>query len=171
MKTNQGFTYIELLIYIVILSILLTGAIQFMWNITYTRAKSNTMQEYNQNMRYLSQRLSYEIRNASAVNTAVGSSLSLAFADSTRNPTIFTLNSGRVYVGFGSSGSCPTTSPCPITSNKININSLVFANYSTGDTKSINIDYSISATNPNTNSRAEYNYSGTYNGSAELRLK
>lgn len=163
---EQGFTLIELLLYIGIISIFLTGAILFAWDVIYGRVKSSVQREVGANIRLASKRISYEIRSATGINLASGSTLSLGMADSSRNPTIFSLSGGRVYIGYGSSGSCPTSSPCALTSNLVTIPTLIFTNRSTGSS-SYNIEFDITV--DSNAERKEWQYSQSYSGSTEVR--
>jgi prepilin-type N-terminal cleavage/methylation domain-containing protein len=164
-KNQQGFTLIELLIYIALLTIFITGAIFFAWDIIFGRVKSSVQQELNQNMRFASQRIAYEIRNASAINLVSATNLSLAQADSARNPTIISLSAGRIMIGWGSSGSCPTTAPCPLTSSDVAITTLTFTNLSSGN--AANVRFSI--TGQSSGNRTEYQGTQTITGSGEIR--
>lgn len=168
-NNKKGFTLIELLIYIGLLTLIMSATIQFAWDIIYGRVKSQVHQEVSQNLRLATKRIEYEIRNASAINTASGSTLSLAMSDSSRNPTIFTLSGGRIRIGYGSSGNCPTSSPCFLTSNLTNVSALAFTNLSTTNTK--NVRFSITLNHINPSNLKEWQWSQTYNGSAEVRLK
>lgn len=163
---RRGFTLIELLLYIGIISIFLTGAILFAWDIIYGRVKSSVQREVGANIRLASKRISYEIRSATGINIASGSTLSLSTTDASRNPTIFSLSGGRIYLGYGSSGSCPTSNPCALTSNLVSVPTLIFTNHSTGGS-SYNIKFDI--TIASTAQRKEWQYSQTYRGSTEVR--
>jgi len=68
-KRNSGFTLVELILYIALVSIFLTGVIMFTWDILYGRVKSYVQEEVNQNSRFAAKRIIYEIRNASGVNS------------------------------------------------------------------------------------------------------
>lgn len=170
-KTNTkncspGFTLIELVLYIGIISIFLTGAILFAWDFIYGRVKSTVQREVGANIRLSSQRITYEIRNSSGINSVSGSTLSLAMNDTSRNPTVFDLSDGRLRIGYGSGGSCPTTSPCELTSNLVNVSSLTFTDQSSG-TDSFNIKFDI--TIESTADRKEWQLIQSLTGSAELR--
>ena len=104
---NSGFTYIEMILYISIVVIMMNALVPFAWNVIGTGAKSATQQEVSSAARYVSERISFEIRNASDINTGAstfGSSpgtLSLAHSISAQNPTLITLTSGKVTIKQG----------------------------------------------------------------------
>ncbi len=163
----SGFTLVEMILYVAILAIFLTGAILFMWDVTYGRVKSYTHQEVNQNVRLAGKRIMYEIRNAQDLNLPVNpTSISLQMTDSSRNPTVIDLSGGRLRIGYGSGGSCPSTSPCPITSNQVSVTSLNFTNLSSG-TASLNIGFAI--TIESVAQRKEFQKNETFQATAELR--
>lgn len=168
MKKNSGATLVELILYIALLSIFIGGAITFAWDIIYSRVKSNTQRLVSQNLRLASRRIEFEIRNASAITVNDSSTITLTMADSTRNPTIIDLNSGRVQIGVGAGlgGQCSTSARCFLTSNELTISNLTFTNLSSGT--STNIKFSITGVaSGDTN---EFDATQTYTSSVELRL-
>ena len=169
-KSKTGFTLIEIILYIGILSLILTSLIEFSWLIIYSFTKSNTQQELNSNLRLVTNRLVYEIHNATGINSISSTSLSLSNSDPTRNPTIFSLTGNSANIGYGHSGLCPITNPCALTSSNIFISNLQFLNLSPLDGKSLNIKFSLTASMSGS-SRQEYQTSQSYNGSAEVQLK
>lgn len=167
-KIRRGFTLVEMILYVAIVSIFVTAMIEFALNIVYGRVKSYTQQEVNQNMRLAGKRINFEIRNATGVNSVSASSVNLAVSDSARNPTVIGLNGGRLTIGYGVSGSCPTTAPCNLTSNLVNVSNLTFSDLSVSPF-STNIRFSI--TIESSGSVIEQQYPETYAGAAELRSK
>src|SRR6266571_3526280 len=83
---ERGFTLIELIIYIAIVAIILTSLIPFAWNVIEGGAKSATEQEVFANARYVSERIKYEIRNASGINSVSATSISLSETSGAVNP-------------------------------------------------------------------------------------
>lgn len=167
LKAEKGFTLIEMILYVAIIAIFVTSLTSFAWDAIYARVKSYTHQEVNQNLRLASKRILLEIRNASGINEPVGpSSLSLAMNDINRNPTVIDVSGGRLRVGWGSSGPCPVSSPCNLTSNLVNITNLTFTDLSVLP-DSINIKFSLTV--QSTGDRQEYQKTETYESSAELR--
>lgn len=164
-KKEKGFTLIELILYVALSALFMSAAVAFAWDIIYGRVRSYTEQEVNQNMRLAAKRIAYEIRNASAI-TAAGSSLTLAMSDSSRNPTVIDLSGGRVRIGYGSSGSCPTTAPCFLTDDLVTASGLSFTNFSSGlESQHIRFTFTISRTG----GPKAYQETQTYTGSAEVR--
>jgi len=101
-KSNPGFSLMELLLYISILSIVSISVVGFLSE-TYryyynVKFKGNV----SQNLRFVSQVIEQGVRQASGINGA-STTLSLAMNDSTKNPTIFGLENGYVYKKEGSS--------------------------------------------------------------------
>ncbi|MFA6249912.1 MAG: type II secretion system protein [Candidatus Shapirobacteria bacterium] len=170
-RLTAGFTLIEMILYIGIVTIFLTAAIQFGWNIIYIRVKSTNQQELNQNLRLVAEKLLYEIRNAQSINTLTSTSLTLNSVDPQRHPTKIDLTNGSVRFGYGPSGSCSFSAPCNLTGNLVRITNLTFSDLSSNDGKSVNISFSLTGEVINPSGRQEYVYSQTHTGSAELRLK
>lgn len=167
MKNQKGFTLIELILYIALVSIFIGGAIQFAWDAIYGQTKSRTQQEVNQALRFIDARIAYEIRTASSINSVSATSISLEMADSARNPTVISLSSGTIRIGQGSSGNCPTSAPCSLHGSTVSITSLTFTNLSSGS--SSNIRYAITASRSNSSGRSEWDYAKSLTSSVELR--
>lgn len=170
LKLNRGFTFIEVIVYIALVTIFLTGAILFAWNIIYGRVKSNFYSEVTQNLRLSSKRILFEVRNASDINSVSASSLCLANSDAARNPTRIYLSGGVLRIGWG--GGSPVcaglTSDVALTSNLVTVSSLTFTDLTSGAlTKNIKFLITIEANNPS--GRQEFDRSQTFESAAELR--
>lgn len=131
--------------------------------------KSGVQREVNQNLRLASKRIVHEIRNASGVNSVGTSTVSLVMDDAARNPTVFDVSGGRLRIGYGSGGSCPSTSPCSLTSNKVTVSNLAFTDLSSSGGESVNIQFTIALESNNPSGRQEWEKSQTYTTSVELR--
>ena len=167
-KTNKGFTLIELILYIALISIFITGAILFAWDIIYGGAKSGVQREVNQNLRLVAKRIAYEIRNSSAINSITVGDLCLASSTPARNPTRIYVFNGQLYVawGGGTINCTGMTNNQPLTSNKVSISGLVFTDRSSGSS-SLNMEYSFTVTSSGT--RQEWQKTKSYSGSTEIR--
>jgi hypothetical protein len=145
-------------------SIFITGAINFYWDIMYGRVKSKVQREVSQNARIVSRRIVNEVRNASAINSVSASSLSLAMPDAARNPTVIDFSNNQVRIGYGSGGSCPVTNPCVLTSDQV-VSNLSFTDTSGAVSESIEFSLDISSSSE----VSEYNQSMSVNSSATVR--
>lgn len=168
---KKGFTLIELTIYIGIVALMSTAIVGMYINISQLKLKTQVWQEVNDSLRLVSTRLNQEIKMAKSINSLTASTLSLQFADSTRNPTTFDLTSGVIRMGVGTTGVCSAASPCPITSNTVNITGFTLTNLSSGDSKTINIRYNIAGQYKITNGVSQSSYSNSIQGSSEVRSK
>lgn len=163
---ESGFTLVEMILYIAIVSIFMTGLVYFTWDVIYGRVKSFVHQEVNQNTRFASKRVTYEIKNAMGVNALTANSISLAMADSSRNPTVIDVASGRIRIGYGTSGNCPLANPCFLTSNKVD-SSLSFTDLSSGNSTNVKFVLTVASTGD----RQEFNKSETIETAVEVRSK
>ncbi|MEK7571212.1 MAG: type II secretion system protein [Patescibacteria group bacterium] len=164
-KFQRGFTYIEIIIYVAILTIMLTTLIPFAWNIIEGGAKSTTQQEVFANARFISERIKYEIRNATGINSVSSTAISLTTATSATNPTVIDLSSGNVRITQGTGSTVNLNSPDTTVSN------FTFTNYTSSDnkTKHIQFTFTLNANYAGAGTRQEYNASTTIEGSAEVR--
>ena len=170
MKKQQGFTLIEMILYIGIVSIFLGGVVRVAWNSIYGRVKAQVMEHVNYAARFVGKRMMYEIRNASAINSVSVNSLCLASTNSTYNPTRIYLSGGVIRIGWGGGvATCvTTTNDVALTGTNVTVSSLVFTNLTSGSlTKHIQFTYTVSSSA--TSGRQEYIWSQNYEGSAEVR--
>jgi len=165
----KGMTLIEIIIYVAILAFVATALMSMSINLISLNNKSSAQQELSATMRLISDKINYEIKNAKSISSTTASSFILNQSDSARNQTVFDLNSGNLRMGYGVGGSCPTSSPCPLNSNLINISNFIVTNLSSGDSKTENIKYSLTGNYINTSGRVEFNVVQTVNSSQEIR--
>ncbi len=93
MRKQVGFTLIELILYIALVTLMLSALIPFAWNVIEGGVKVSVEQEVYSQARYLSERIKKEIRDGSAINTctytASSGTLSIANLTGSLNPTVF----------------------------------------------------------------------------------
>lgn len=170
LKPRQGATIIELLLYMSILSFFLIALVLFALNIIQGGSKSSNESHTYADARYLSERIKYEIRNASDIQTAnsnfgvnlatnAGSKLTLTAA-SPNNPTVIDVSSGRARIALG------TASAVELNSNKVNVTDLTFTNYSGSNTKNVSFTLTVQATSA---SKGNIKETTTIRSSVELR--
>ena len=137
-KLNRGFTLMELLIYISLVSIIMTGAIMFAWDIIYGREKANSQKTIEQNARIALTRIIYEIKKAKNIQTISAGQLVLN-NDSLPATTINYNSSQTLQITSQGQG------PYNLTSNQIRVlptpeaKQAIFKNLTTTDTNSKNI--------------------------------
>lgn len=170
-NTNKGFTFIELIIYVLLITIFVGGIVMFGWDILYGRIKLNVQQAVSENIRFAIKRITYEIKNASDINSVNTSAISLANTDSARNPTIIDIANNRLRIGYGSGGPCPTTNPCYLTDNNVHVTNLTFQNLSTGQglNTTKNIYFTITVEGSSTGTKHVWLKSKTLQSTAEIR--
>lgn len=161
---NKGFTFIEILIYVSLVSIFVTSAVLFAWDIIYAQIRSTDQLEVGQNIRLASKRIAYEIKNSSEVVQIGDDWIELASNSSSYNPTIISLIDERLYIAYGTSGICPISSPCALTSNKVKVTNVDFTDQSSGSRE--NIRFSLTVEKDTVNNKLE---EITYSSSIKVR--
>lgn len=164
MLNKKGFSLVELIIYIALLSIVISGAVLFAWDIIYGRVRSRIQLEVNQNLRLSSKRMMFEIRNADDIRNVKSDSVCLESASF--NLLSFYLDNNRLMIGWGNRCNNPPNR-YPITSNMVNVENLEFADLTTTDDSSKNVRFVI--TIASNSDRKEWQKSQTYTSSVELR--
>lgn len=168
-KNNQitkGFTLLELVLSIALVSLLVGIISIFFTTMTRAQTKNQTILEVEGQGVAAMQIITQTIRNAISVNTPIpgssAASLSLAVSNTAKNPTIFDVSENALRIKEGSAA------PTPLTNSHIAISGLTFQNLSAPDTHGIiRTTFTLSYVNPNDTS--EYDYSKTFISSASLR--
>jgi len=160
----MGFTLIELILYVALVSMMLSTLIPFALNVIEGGVKVGVEQEVYSQARYLSERFKKEIRDASAVTTCNGTTLVLANTDSTRNPTTFSFASDTITITSGTS----IPSATRLHSIDTSVNPFNCQNFSGAGTNNVQVTFTMSD-NYTSTTRQEYNESLNIQFSAETR--
>lgn len=168
---KKGITIFEMIVYIAILGLMATAFMTMSINMLSLKSKTVSQQEIGSNLRFISQKINYEIKNAKTISATTATSITLTTVDSSRDPTVFDLSDGNIRMGFGSGGSCPSTSPCILNSTKVNISAFSVTNMSDAGGKTENIRYTIAGNFINNTGRADFAANGSISGSAEVRSR
>ena len=165
-KNKIGFSLVETIVYVAIFSIFIGGIVTFINTMSASRLNNQMILEVNDQGSKVMKTITQSIRVASQVNsptiTNTALNLSLATAVPSTNPTVFSLDSGVIYMTEGVS---PAVA---LTNNKVIASGLTFSNFSRPDTPDV-IKISFTLTSINATSSLSGKYSFTFNGSGELR--
>ena len=164
--TQQGFTLVELLLYVSASAIFLLVISLFLATLLQSRVKNQTIAEVEQQGLQVMQVITQTARNAKAIHSPAqgtsASSLSLDVIIASNDPTVFDLSNGtiRITEGIGS--------PVSLTNARVVASGTVFQNLSRSDTPgTIRIQFTLTHVNPA--GRNEYDFQKTFIGSASLR--
>ena len=163
-----GFTLIEVLLYVSIAGILLTGITTFFLITVQARTKYQTISEVENQGSQVVNLIAQTIRNGTALTTppanSSAASISITTAVASTTPTIFDLSGGTVRITEGAN------TAAPITSSRVIVSNLVFYNLTrTNAPSSIRFQFTLSSVNPA--NKNEYEFSQTFYGAASLRYK
>ncbi len=165
MKKKAGFTFIELILYISIVTIMLSALVPFAWNIIGAASKSNTEQEVFSQARFISERIKYEIRNSTGFTSFISPSNSISLTTSipATNPTVINFVGGNVTIQQG------LGTPVVLNSPDVVISLSSFTNNTSGDLKTKNISYVFTLSANYGTTRQEFVEATTIRSSAEVR--
>ena len=169
-KNNGGMTLVELILYVALFMIFITGIVAYGVEAVSVRVKVAVEQNVIASSRMVSKRIAYEIRNATAINSLTAQSISLATADATRNPVVITKTGNKITIGWTGGSACAVATPCDLTNNDL-VENLTFANMSDAGNKSASIKWDLTMSSLNIGGRKEWSYSKTIIGSAEIMKK
>lgn len=116
-SARPGFTFVEFLVYFLILGIILAAVTSFMFDVIQTRTRVRVVAEVEQNMRFSIQRMLRAVRTADGLD-AGGSVfghpdgvLSLDMSVPSVSPTVFDIADGVLRITEGAGTSTPLTTP------------------------------------------------------------
>ncbi|MDQ5962392.1 MAG: hypothetical protein QG653_199 [Patescibacteria group bacterium] len=164
---NKGFSLVETLLYVTLVSIVLFSVVLLLSFLTSTRVKNATIYDVNSQGTYVMHVIVNTVRNAESIDfptaSATSSILSLTVSDGMLSPTVFDVSSGTLRIKEGASN------PIPITNSHVTVSSLVFQTIAPTSSidKTVKVSFTISYNNPN--NRNEMEFSQSFSGSATLR--
>jgi type II secretory pathway pseudopilin PulG len=158
---KKGFTIIELLIYLAIVTTVITSLVFYGMSVSDSRSKIYAAQEVNSSARQVMQIISQKIRTATAINNLTSNSLNLAMDNPAVDPTVIDLDQGRIRIQSGANPALP------ITSNHVQVTQLQFTDLTTTSNQpSIKIDISLQF---NSSGSDTFAYDQTLSTTASLR--
>ena len=160
MKTKKGFTLIELVLYVVIVSMMLGALLPFMFEIMSGSVQSSTEQDVVSTARLISERIKVEIRKAKSIQSLTAGSLTLQ--NISGPDTTIDLKNGNVRLDRGT-GAVSLNPPSTV------VTDLTFANYSSADLKTKHVKFNLTVRSLLTTGRQEYQRQVALESSEEIR--
>lgn len=166
LKSEDGFSLIELLLYMTLASVILLVVSVFSFSLIQARIKNQTVAEVEQQGIQVMQTFTQTIRNAEGITVpgqgGSGNTLTLDVVTAGDDPTTFSDVSGVIQMTEGTN---PTVD---LTSSRVIASNLTFENLSRDNTPGT-VRISFTLTHINDGGRNEYDYEKTFTGSASLR--
>ena len=129
MKVNKnGFTLVELIIFIALFAALSGSFITILLTVTRVQVRQVSVVEVSEQSQFLLQQIQYYIQNSSMIDIPINtptSTLKLYTGVNSQDPLYITLASGTVYIQKTASGI-----PQPLSSNKVSVSNLTFVKHS-----------------------------------------
>lgn len=167
-KNGGGFTLIEVLVYIGVLGIVIVVTSSFLIWSTHSNNKAKIMKETLDQTRRAMEIMIYEIKEAKSIYIPTTTSTQLSLE------TLHYLPEGEKtsYIDFYLCGTqlClkkESQNPITLTSDKVEVNSLVFTQVITGQIPSIQVELKVDYKNPS--NQPEYQASVNLTSTASLR--
>lgn len=162
----RGFTLVELLLYVAIVSVLILSTSAVYIVLLQSRVKNQVIAEVEQQGQMVMSTMLQAIRNGDLIATppisTSNTSLTFTSLDVAKNPTVFDLSAGAIRINEAS------TSAIALTSTKVTASALTFQNISySGTPGTVKIQFTL--TSVNNSGRNEYDYSKTFTSDASLR--
>lgn len=163
---KKGFTLVEMLLYLAILSIVVLAFSSFMFLSYTSRVKAAVIAEVEQQGSQTMSLITQNIRNAASITApspgSTSNVLTLTEYTGALSPTTFDQSVGVMRIREGAS------TAVNIISNRVTAPNLSFQNLSRpGTPGAVRIEFTLTYINPS--SRGEYSYSKTFTSTASLR--
>lgn len=165
-RNQNGFTVMELSLYVTLVAVVLVMATSFAWNIINSRAKAFAVQEVEQNGRYILEKISQATRQATDISApstgTTGTALTLVMKNAAQSPTVFSLSGNQLTMAVNGAPAVSLHSP------DVKITNLTFTNLSSANGKSrhVRIQFTVQTVNPS--GRNEYAFVDSFETSVEL---
>lgn len=163
---KQGFTLIEMLLYVSISAVILMAVFLFLIILLQARLKNQTIAEVDQQGLAAAYAITQALRNADAVTSptigASGASLTLDVVNAANDPTIFDLSSGRLRIKEGAGAAVF------LTNSQVIVSGLSFSNLSRVNTPTI-VRVNFIVTYNNASGRNEFDYQKSFVASASIK--
>lgn len=154
---TKAFSLIEVLLYISLLCIILTGIVTFSNELFFTSNKARIINNVDYESNYALNFISSYIQEAKIINSPIVSSSSTVLSFNYASNSVINISLVNKQIVMTVDGG----SPISITSNKIKISDLNFTNLGLSNTKGL-IKISFTANNNTPNERQEYNFTNNY---------
>ena len=163
---KKGFTLVEMLLYMSILSVIVLALSSFLYLSYSSRIKATVIAEVEQQGNQTMSIITQNIRNAQSITSpatgASANSLTLTEYSALLSPTIINQTGNKLQITEGLNPSVD------ISSNRVVISGLSFQNLARPSTPGIiRIQFTLNHLNPN--NLGEYTYSKTFTTTASLR--
>ncbi|MFH1839218.1 MAG: hypothetical protein ABH820_02945 [Patescibacteria group bacterium] len=166
-RNKPGFTLVEFLIYIVIVAGVVSAATEIIIITLRQNAKLEAIAEVSQNTRIFTMRVDLAVRNANSVTSpaagATSTRLNLQMASASINPTIFTIQNGRVFL---KEGAAATTT---LTADEVYVSGYFYNIKPTGAPDAIRTLVNVRASS--SGQQIEYNFNHYVSSTAVMRYR
>ena len=172
LNSKKGFTLIEVLVYVAVLSIIILAVSDFLTWTMRSNTKTKAMRETQDNARRAMEIMTYEIKEAKSIYTPTSVFDSHPGQLSLETTKYLPGGEETTYIDFYLCGTqlClkkESQNPLALTSDRVEVNNLFFSQIITGGIPSVQIDLGINFKNPQ--NRPEYQASVNLKSTASLR--
>ena len=162
---DEGFTLVELILYLAIASLIVVFASVFIHNLLESKVKNQAILEVEEQGVQTLNLITQTIRNAEDINSPAkgdsSSELSLAVSDASKSPTVFDVSQETLRIKEGDS------SATALTSNRVWVDEIHFRNLSRDGTPGI-VRIELTLSYASEGQTQAYQYSKTFYASAAL---
>lgn len=140
----NGFTLIELIIYIALVSIFVTSTMYYSFDILHGREKTIALKKTDEAARSIMARIRFEVSDALTINSVTSTQISLTNRNGSLSPTILTFSGSTVMIQQG------VGTTIPLSSNQVAVSNGVFTDLrsTNNQTHDVRVAFTVSQTQP-----------------------
>lgn len=166
MKKHDGYTLIELLLYVAITGILLAGLTAFFTLSLTAKIKNDSILEVDRQGTFMMDTIVKTLRTADSITApatgATGSALTLVMTPASVNPTAFTISGTTLRIAEGAGA------PIALHNSRVAVSGFTIRNLSRASTPgTVQVSFTLSTVN--TTGRNEYDYQKSFVSTGSLR--
>ncbi|OGY88952.1 MAG: hypothetical protein A3B30_03985 [Candidatus Komeilibacteria bacterium RIFCSPLOWO2_01_FULL_52_15] len=152
MKRQDGYTIVELLVYMAISTLAIVVLTSFMVDVTKYAASTRARKDIEENARLVFSRMTQDIRSARVLNAVGAGSNELDFQNGVGAALGYRWNTGSFILEYNDGSGTWTA----LTTDKVRVTNLNFTNQTTGNPDEVTVDLELHQKNPSAPAGQQY---------------
>jgi prepilin-type N-terminal cleavage/methylation domain-containing protein len=107
---QRGFTLLEVVIYLALFTVLMTGVLRTVYEIMETTHEADVSLQIQNDGNFVLQKMAWALNDVKIINVIGTSTLEIVRNDDSEHPLNFSLDHGRFYLARGNDAATPLTS-------------------------------------------------------------
>ncbi len=149
-KTSVGFSLFEVIVYLAIISVVMTAVLSIVTRSVLNRVKAETIFTVTSNTRYAVERMTQDIRSAADIDETDLSSNILTVEDATGEVRSYQVLDGRLVVSVNGAVAVP------LTADSVTVDTFYLVDRTTVGSETQTVEFTLGLASASSNPRPEY---------------